>query len=336
MTQFAQLQFGRNVGNVECTSRRNQRARLFRNRTQFKQSNKPLHKPNIHTSPYLTTGHHLHPVLPVLALDLELSIRQELTPLRNLNPSPGLIDLLLNLRRKRNRRHDPITELLMDDGFVSVAVDGDHFVETVDQRVAGGHVDELALVGDCDHIASVLHLHEGGRAHTEILTILLNQITLPDIQHLRQLLDILIVRLRLSVEQGSNPDFVTVAEFGGDIGKGVALLLLGVKEGGGEGWKAGLKGFLGGPTAMEERTHIRSHLDLLFCSVGCSYREVTGYPSLRPSNDNAIRSSGRPVLVQLFLHFLDFGARCERAAPFTGGAPFETGRCTGETQSQFA
>ena len=69
-----------------------------------------------------------------------------LPPHRNLHPVTLPIRLLLHLGRERNRTHDAITKLLIDDGLVRIAIVLNNLIQPVDQRLLGRHVDQPAPI----------------------------------------------------------------------------------------------------------------------------------------------------------------------------------------------
>lgn len=68
----------------------------------------------------------------------------------HLDVDPGdavLVDLLVDVGRERNGRHDAVAELLVEHGLVRVPVVLDDLVQAVDQGLFGRHLDALAAVG---------------------------------------------------------------------------------------------------------------------------------------------------------------------------------------------
>lgn len=102
----------------------------------------------------------------------------------NDNPrGASLVDLLFDLGGEADGTHDAVTELLVEDGLVGVAVVLDNLVEPVDERFYGRHGSGAAPIG------------EGSQLRSNFLP--------GQFQELGQAIDIFRRCGRLAVEQGS-------------------------------------------------------------------------------------------------------------------------------------
>lgn len=120
------------------------------------------------------------------------------------------VRLLLHFGREGDCTHDAIAKLLIQDGLVRETVILDDLVQAVDERLPGRHIHDLTSEGKSCQLG-------GKRA-------------VLDVEDLGQLLHVLIIRLRLSVEDGGDGDFIA-SEVLGNILKGHALLRFGIEEG---------------------------------------------------------------------------------------------------------
>lgn len=146
------------------------------------------------------------------------TVRKPFAPHRNNRPSgPLLIHLLLHLRAKRNRTHDPISKLLIQHRFIRVSIILHNLIKSVDQRLDGWHGAGAATVGEAQQLLCELgfrHVEDGG-----------------------ELLHIFGRGLGLAVEERGDGDF-GAAEFSGDAFEGEGFGGFGVEESLGGGGQA--------------------------------------------------------------------------------------------------
>lgn len=127
-----------------------------------------------------------------------------------LDPTDLLVFLDIDVGREGDGTHDPIAELLVEDGLVSIAVVLDDLIQSIHQWLFRRHV---------HHMSAVRPLEQLGL-----------ELAMVDIKDRGELLDILCRCLGLTVEDSGNGNFVAT-EFLGQRLKGDTLLLLGFKEG---------------------------------------------------------------------------------------------------------
>lgn len=99
-----------------------------------------------------------------------------------------LISLLLNLCRKRDSTHNPISELLVENRLVGIAIVLHDLIQSVDKGLLGRHLDRATAIGE----AVELFL----------------QGLLGDVKQIGQLLNVFARRLGLAVEYGSCSYFI--------------------------------------------------------------------------------------------------------------------------------
>ena len=106
------------------------------------------------------------------------------------------VRFLFHLGRKCNGTHDAVPKLLCADRLVSIAIILDHLEQAIDQGIFGRHLKRPATVGELGQ--------------------LLMEDALLNVQHRRQLLDILLRRCGLPIEDGGDGHFAA-AEFFGNL-----------------------------------------------------------------------------------------------------------------------
>lgn len=133
-----------------------------------------------------------------------------LAPQRNHSPrSTVLINLLVDFCRKANSAHDAIAKLLIHNRLVGVAIVLHNFVQTVNERLHGGHGSCAATVGEPRQLGRQLL---GG-----------------EVEDFAELGNVRLGGLGLAVKESGDGDFLA-AEVLCDFGKGQVGLCLGVEE----------------------------------------------------------------------------------------------------------
>lgn len=133
------------------------------------------------------------------------------------SPVTLLIGFLLDLGAERDGAHDAITELFVQNGLVGIAVVLDNLEEPVNQWLLWWHLQLPATVWVSREL-----LLKGG---------------LVDFEDVGKILDVFGRGLGLAIEKGGNCDFLPAKGLGNGL-KGKVLLLLGLEQDWGGGWKA--------------------------------------------------------------------------------------------------
>ena len=65
---------------------------------------------------------------------------------KNLNPNPLIVLFLLNFSGETDSRHNPITKFLGNDIFISVSIDLNNLIKSIDHRIPRWHFTQLGPI----------------------------------------------------------------------------------------------------------------------------------------------------------------------------------------------